>query len=154
MRTTVFLPVSALMMSLAGCGPDPPPSLDRVRMDVGSNGPLSGLVTFKTSILDSDATFIGLAEQGLTTPEGVGFVLTLEPQTNGSPKLTRFTDINTAVTATVSNADVITFTRPTNVTDQRVFVLTAKKPGTSMIDVTCATYSGKISIPITVVAQK
>jgi len=151
---TVLVPVAAVMISLAGCGPDPPPALDRLRMDVGANGPLSGLVTYKTSILDSDATFIGLAEQGLTTPEGVGFVVTLEPQTNGSPKSTRYTDINTALTATVTGTDVITFTRPTNVSDQRIFVLTALKPGTASIDVSCATYSSKVTIPITVVAQK
>jgi hypothetical protein len=154
MKRLTLVPVASVMLALAGCGPDPPPALDRLRMDVGANGALSGLVQYKTSILDSDATFIGLAEQGITTPEGVAFVVTLEPQTNGSPKSTRYTDINTALTATVTGTDVITFSRPTSVSDQRIFVLTAKKPGTASIDVSCATYSSKVTIPITVVAQK
>lgn len=152
MRTHATILGSLSLLALASCGPPPPPALDRLRMDVGANGALYGLVSFKTSILDSDATYVGLAEQGITTPEGVGFVVTLEPQSKGSSG-SRYSDVNGVITAVVNGGDTIGFAAPVGVTDNRVFVLTAKKPGTGSVDVSVSGYTGKITIPITVTAQ-
>jgi hypothetical protein len=146
------------LVLLAACGPPPPPTLDRMRMDVQANGPLSGLVQYKTDTITGEATLVGLADQGITTPEGVGFVVTLEPQSkdNDSSSSTsgQFKDCGGLLTPTVSSGqDVVQFT-PLNATPQnRVYILTALKPGSATVDVVVTGYGGQTSLPVTVVAQ-